>query len=89
MVWPSGEKARRRRELSLHQDRFRSEHTVDRVKRSGDDPGAFSTEHLLVSARVYRRTSIQVVFLWGVETWLEDPAWMQAAIQSMGILRTR
>ena len=50
--------------------------------------GDFTTGDLLVSAKVYRNTPVQVVLLWGVETWLEDPAWMQAAIQAMGILRT-
>ncbi|HEV2218299.1 MAG TPA: hypothetical protein VGV88_12095 [Candidatus Dormibacteraeota bacterium] len=52
------------------------------------DPGEFTTSDLLVSAKVYRSSPVQVVLLWGVETWLADPAWMQAAIQAMGVLRT-
>ena len=48
----------------------------------------FTTDELLVSARVYRSAPLQVVLLWGVETWLADPAWMEAATQAMGILRT-
>ena len=52
------------------------------------DPGDFTANDLLVSARVYRNAPLQVVLLWGVETWLADPAWMQAATQAMGVLRT-
>jgi hypothetical protein len=52
------------------------------------DPGDFTTDDLLVSAKVYRNTPLKVVLLWGVETWLGDPAWMQAAIEAMGFLRT-
>ena len=52
------------------------------------DPGDFTTSDLLVSAKVYRNAPLQVVLLWGVETWLADPAWMDAAAQAMGILRT-
>ena len=52
------------------------------------DPGDFTTDNLLVSAKVYRNAPLQVVLLWGVETWLADPAWMEAATQAMGILRT-
>ena len=52
------------------------------------DPGSFTTDEMLVSAKVYRNAPLQVVLLWGVETWLADPEWMQAASQAMGILRT-
>jgi len=52
------------------------------------DPGDFTTNDLLVSARVYRNAPLQVVLLWGVETWLADPAWMQAATEAMGALRS-
>jgi len=52
------------------------------------DPGDFTTDELLVTARIYRNTPLQVVLLWGVETWLAEPAWMDAAAQAMGILRT-
>lgn len=52
------------------------------------DPTGFSTDDLLASARIYRNTPLQVVLLWGAETWLDDPAWMQAATTAMGILRS-
>jgi hypothetical protein len=52
------------------------------------DPGGFSTDDLLASAAIYRNASLQVVLLWGAETWLEDPAWMQAAESAMQILRS-
>ena len=52
---------------------------------SGD--GAFSTADLTATATDYRQEDLQVVLLWGVETWLEDPAWMSAASRAMGILR--
>lgn len=51
------------------------------------DPTGFSTDDLLASARIYRNAPLQVVLLWGAETWLDDPAWMQAASTAMGILR--
>jgi len=46
------------------------------------------TDDLLTSASMYRTDPLSVVLLWGVETWLEDPAWMRAAIKAMGILRS-
>jgi hypothetical protein len=49
--------------------------------------GGFSTEDLLMTARTYRTDPLSVVLLWGVETWLQDPAWMRAAVQAMDILR--
>ncbi len=52
------------------------------------DPGDFTTDDLLVSAKVYRNAPLRVVLLWGVETWLADPAWMQAATEAMEVLRT-
>jgi hypothetical protein len=52
------------------------------------DPGDFTTDDLLVSAKVYRNAPLQVVLLWGVDTWLADPAWMQAATEAIGVLRT-
>jgi hypothetical protein len=52
------------------------------------DPGGFSTADLVESAQAYRTTPVQVVLLWGVETWLEDPAWMAAAESAMAVLRS-
>jgi hypothetical protein len=51
------------------------------------DTGGFTTDDLLGSARSYREDPLSVVLLWGVETWLRDPAWMNAAAESMRILR--
>ncbi|HET7466781.1 MAG TPA: hypothetical protein VFL29_08940 [Candidatus Dormibacteraeota bacterium] len=52
------------------------------------DPGDFTTGDMLVSAKIYRSAPLQVVLLWGVETWLADPAWMHAAVQAMDVLRS-
>jgi hypothetical protein len=49
----------------------------------------FTTANLLASAVDYRQEPVRVVLLWGVETWLQDPAWMRAAIHAMNILRTQ
>lgn len=49
--------------------------------------GAFTTSDLIATATDYRQESLQVVLLWGVETWLEDPTWMSAASKAMAILR--
>ncbi len=50
-------------------------------------PDGFTTDDLLMTARTYRTDPLGVVLLWGVETWLQDPAWMRAAVQAMDILR--
>jgi hypothetical protein len=50
--------------------------------------GAFSPSDLLATASGYRQEHLEVVLLWGVETWLADPAWMSAAGQAMAILRS-
>jgi hypothetical protein len=52
-----------------------------------NSPG-YTTENLLATASDYRQESLQVVLLWGVDTWLQDPAWMAAANQAMSILRS-
>ena len=49
--------------------------------------GAFTPSDLVATATDYRQEHLQVVLLWGVETWLEDPPWMSAAAQALGILR--
>jgi hypothetical protein len=51
-------------------------------------PGSFSPDDLLASAATYRREPLQVVLLWGAETWLADPAWMSAAAGAISILRS-
>jgi hypothetical protein len=48
----------------------------------------FTPANLVASAVDYRQEPLKVVLLWGVETWLQDPAWMAAATQAMTILRT-
>jgi hypothetical protein len=50
--------------------------------------GAFAPSDLVDSAVDYRQERLQVVLMWGVDTWLEDPAWLAAASQAMGILRS-
>jgi hypothetical protein len=47
----------------------------------------FTTADLLASAAAYRHTPLHVALLWGVDTWLQDPAWMAAAVKAMGIMR--
>ncbi|HEV2029857.1 MAG TPA: hypothetical protein VGS16_15215 [Candidatus Dormibacteraeota bacterium] len=49
---------------------------------------SFTTADLLTTALDYRQEPLQVVLLWGVDTWLEDPAWMAAATHAMAILRS-
>ena len=52
-----------------------------------DDSGAFVPQDLVLSANDYRQERLQVVLLWGVETWLDDPEWMSAATRAMNILQ--
>lgn len=49
----------------------------------------FKPADLLASARDYRQEPLDVVLLWGVETWLADPEWMAAGRQAIDILRAR
>jgi hypothetical protein len=51
-------------------------------------PG-YTPANLVASAEDYREEPVQVVLLWGVETWLQDPAWMAGAKQAMAILRSQ
>ncbi|HVC42980.1 MAG TPA: hypothetical protein VND54_13455 [Candidatus Saccharimonadales bacterium] len=53
-----------------------------------DLAGKFTEDDLLTSAAGYRQEHLQVVLMWGVETWLADPAWMAAATRVMAILRS-
>ena len=49
---------------------------------------SFTPADLIESAYDYREERIQVVLMWGVETWLKDPTWLATANQSMAILRS-
>jgi hypothetical protein len=49
--------------------------------------GSFGPSDLIASAIDYRQERLQVVLMWGVDTWLEDPAWLAAASRAMSILR--
>jgi len=48
----------------------------------------FGPADLIGTAVDYRRETLQVVLLWGAETWLESPAWLAAATQAMAVLRS-
>jgi len=47
----------------------------------------FTPADLLAESRIYREDPLNVVLLWGVESWLMHPEWMKAAAESMRILR--
>ena len=47
----------------------------------------FTPADLHDSAVDYRQEPLDVALLWGVETWLEDPVWLAAGKQAIGILR--
>jgi Cellulase (glycosyl hydrolase family 5) len=48
----------------------------------------FAPANLIASATDYRQERLNVVLLWGVETWLADPAWMAGAQDAMAIMRS-
>ena len=50
--------------------------------------GSFSPEDLVKSAVAYREEDVDVVLLWGVETWLDDDRWLAAGQEATRILRT-
>jgi hypothetical protein len=52
-----------------------------------DVAGSFGTNDLLDSAATYRHEPLSVVLLWGAETWLLNPEWMNAAVSALAILR--
>ncbi|HEY1420220.1 MAG TPA: hypothetical protein VGG90_05870 [Candidatus Dormibacteraeota bacterium] len=54
-----------------------------------DIAGKFKTSDLVASAVDYRQEGLQVVLMWGVETWLQDPAWLSAATKAMAVLRSK
>jgi hypothetical protein len=47
----------------------------------------FAPADLVASAALYRQAPLDVVLLWGVETWLDDPAWMAAGRQAVQVMR--
>jgi hypothetical protein len=49
----------------------------------------FTVGDLVSSALAYRGHGVSVYLLWGVENWLDAPAWMQAGITSVALLRGR
>lgn len=51
------------------------------------DSNSFAPSDLLASAVDYRQEPLDVALLWGTERWLEDPAWLAAGKQAIGILR--
>jgi len=53
-----------------------------------NDGGTFEPANLVQAAIDYRQAPLDVVLLWGVETWLDDPGWMSAAARALTILRT-
>jgi hypothetical protein len=53
-----------------------------------NDATTYSPADLVAGAEDYRVEPLQVVLLWGVETWLQDPKWMAGAEQAMAILRS-
>ncbi|HET9781042.1 MAG TPA: hypothetical protein VFR33_04615 [Candidatus Dormibacteraeota bacterium] len=52
------------------------------------DSTTFAPKDLIASAVDYRQENLQVVLMWGVETWLNNPAWLAAGAKSMAILRS-
>src|SRR6202165_1056879 len=47
----------------------------------------FRADDLIASALAYRGHGVSVYLLWGVETWLDSPDWMQAGTKSVKLLR--
>jgi hypothetical protein len=52
------------------------------------DATTFTPADLLASAIDYRQDRLQVVLMWGVETWLDDPTWLAAGAKAVQILRS-
>jgi hypothetical protein len=51
------------------------------------DEVSFTPQDLVNSAIDYREQRVDVVLLWGVETWLEDDRWLAAGMKASEILR--
>ncbi len=47
----------------------------------------FTTDDLIASALAYRGHGVSAYLLWGVESWLDAPDWMQVGIEAIGLLR--
>jgi len=47
----------------------------------------FTVDDLIASALAYRGHGVSVYLLWGVEDWLDSPAWTAAGIQTIKLLR--
>lgn len=50
--------------------------------------GAFGPQDLVSAAIDYRQASLDVVLMWGVDTWLDDPQWMAAAVKAFAVFRS-
>lgn len=48
----------------------------------------FTVSDLLSSALAYRGHGVSVYLLWGVEDWLDSPAWMDSGMQAIKLLRS-
>src|SRR5256886_306461 len=48
----------------------------------------FTTDDLIASALAYRGHGVSAYLLWGVESWLDAPDWMQVGIESIALLRS-
>ena len=48
----------------------------------------FTPNNLIASAVDYRQENLQVALLWGVDSWLDNSAWLEAGTRAMEILRS-
>jgi len=53
------------------------------------DETSFTTSDLLTGAADYRREQVDVVLMWGAETWLDDPVWLSAVTRAMDLMRSK
>lgn len=51
------------------------------------DQDGFTTDSLQASALAYKDQGAKVVLLWGVESWLQSPDWMNAGMKAISALR--
>ena len=66
-----------------------TERAVGAPAQSRGATDTFKPADLYASAVDYRQERLDVVLLWGVETWLRDPQWLAAGRQAIDILRAR
>jgi hypothetical protein len=52
------------------------------------ESNTFKPNDLVASAVDYRQDNLQVVLMWGVDTWLTDPSWLAAGAKALQILRS-